>query len=417
MREIAVIGGGLAGLTAAITAAEGGARVRLLVAHATLGGRARSTEGSYKANLGPHVLYKDGQLWAWLHERGLPPRTAAPPLSAIRVRWEGEIRRTPPLGSIPTGLRLRGRDAPSTARSATGCATTPTSRPRRCSAPGQTSTPSPRPRRAVGCLRLGAHGPHAADPAARRALHRGRMGHAGRRPRGPGRSARHHDRDRLPRRRAARRARGRRDGARRRSPAARRRRAALAQRPECLPGPRPAPPPRCPCIVSDVDEAGWIERFSAADPSLAPEGEELVQAQMPIRPGESADAAIDVWSACSTSASRRGASARVAAPAGDGGPLRRLGPTRHDLARTSCDAPRQRPLPRRGHGRRPGTALRGRVGERPRGRSRSSGPRRARTAAAPSRLRPRRGMEHARPASPVAAQNVTDDTMLRIEPA
>ena len=54
MRDITVIGGGLAGLTAAIAAAEGGARVRLLEAHGALGGRARSTEGAYKANLGPH---------------------------------------------------------------------------------------------------------------------------------------------------------------------------------------------------------------------------------------------------------------------------------------------------------------------------------------------------------------------------
>ena len=44
-------------------------------------------------------------------------------------------------------------------------------------------------------------------------------------------------------------------------------------------------------MVSDMDEAGWIERFSAPDPSLAPAGEELVQAQMPIRPGEGADLA------------------------------------------------------------------------------------------------------------------------------
>jgi phytoene dehydrogenase-like protein len=46
-----------------------------------------------------------------------------------------------------------------------------------------------------------------------------------------------------------------------------------------------------PFVVSDLDEAGWIERYSAPDPSLAPEGEELVQAQMPIRPEESADQA------------------------------------------------------------------------------------------------------------------------------
>ena len=46
-----------------------------------------------------------------------------------------------------------------------------------------------------------------------------------------------------------------------------------------------------PFVVSDLDECGWIERFTAPDPSLAPAGEELIQAQMPVRPGESADAA------------------------------------------------------------------------------------------------------------------------------
>ena len=44
------------------------------------------------------------------------------------------------------------------------------------------------------------------------------------------------------------------------------------------------------CVV-DLQESGWVERFSAADRSLAPDDEELIQAQMPIRPGESADSA------------------------------------------------------------------------------------------------------------------------------
>ena len=46
-----------------------------------------------------------------------------------------------------------------------------------------------------------------------------------------------------------------------------------------------------PFVVSDLDESGWIERFTAPDPSLAPKGEELVQAQMPIRPGEDTELA------------------------------------------------------------------------------------------------------------------------------
>jgi hypothetical protein len=46
-----------------------------------------------------------------------------------------------------------------------------------------------------------------------------------------------------------------------------------------------------PAVVSDLDEAGWIGRYSTTNPSIAPDGEELIQAQMPIRPNESADQA------------------------------------------------------------------------------------------------------------------------------
>ena len=40
-------------------------------------------------------------------------------------------------------------------------------------------------------------------------------------------------------------------------------------------------------IVSDLDSAGWIERYTAEDPRSRRVGEQLVQAQMPIRPDES----------------------------------------------------------------------------------------------------------------------------------
>ncbi len=112
MSQITVVGGGLAGLTAAIACAEEGAKVRLLEAHETLGGRARSDGAPYKTNLGPHALYSDGALWRWCKERDLLPDCARPALSGIRMRWQGEIRRTPPLGVIPHALRLRGREAP-----------------------------------------------------------------------------------------------------------------------------------------------------------------------------------------------------------------------------------------------------------------------------------------------------------------
>ncbi len=112
MSQITVVGGGLAGLTAAIACAEGGAQVRLLEAHEQLGGRARSTDGPYKANLGPHALYSDGAMWGWLNERGLLPGHVRPPLGGARFRFQGALHRTPPLGAIPAVLRLRGRQAP-----------------------------------------------------------------------------------------------------------------------------------------------------------------------------------------------------------------------------------------------------------------------------------------------------------------
>src|SRR5204863_10134063 len=70
------------------------------------------TDGAYKPNLGPHVVYRDGPLWRWLRERRLTPPSAGPPLSGVRFRWEGAVRRTPPFGALPAVLRLRGRQAP-----------------------------------------------------------------------------------------------------------------------------------------------------------------------------------------------------------------------------------------------------------------------------------------------------------------
>ena len=112
MTEITVIGGGVAGLTAAITCAERGATVRLFEAHEAVGGRARSTDGPFKANLGPHAIYRGGVLWKWLSERGLLPPVARPLLTGVRFHSEGTVQRTPPLSLIPPGLRLRGRIAP-----------------------------------------------------------------------------------------------------------------------------------------------------------------------------------------------------------------------------------------------------------------------------------------------------------------
>ncbi|MFE7331007.1 NAD(P)-binding protein [Streptomyces sp. NPDC057565] len=114
MQRIHIIGGGLAGFTAAITAAESGAPVTVHEAHHTLGGRARTTEGPYRTNEGPHALYRHGPHWAWLAQRDLlGPVATAPLLRATRLRFRlgGTLRRTPPPGLFRL-IRRRAGHAP-----------------------------------------------------------------------------------------------------------------------------------------------------------------------------------------------------------------------------------------------------------------------------------------------------------------
>ncbi|MET9731362.1 FAD-dependent oxidoreductase [Streptomyces sp. NPDC006458] len=114
MHRITVVGGGFAGLTAAITAAEAGARVTVYEAHHTLGGRARTAEGPYRTNEGPHALYSGGPHWTWLRGRDLiGPLAPLPPLEAarLRLRHHGVLRRTPPFAMLKL-LRRSARQAP-----------------------------------------------------------------------------------------------------------------------------------------------------------------------------------------------------------------------------------------------------------------------------------------------------------------
>lgn len=291
METITIVGAGVAGLTSAITLAEAGAPVVLFDTRDAPGGRARSLDGPYRANLGPHVLYKDGPFWAWLAERDLLPPIAGVPLTGLRLRWGGEVRRTPPLALIPATLKLRGRRAPveDSFRAWVSRHTDERTAELLCAAggvyafhhdPGALSaafvwertvrtllTPPPAARYVRGgwnalvdrldarAAQLGVtrrYGERvdevsgitvvATEPADARALLgddslRWTSGHT----------------------------------------------LCLDVGFESRRGD--------PFIVSDLDEAGWIERFTAPDPSLAPPGHELVQAQMPVRPGESADAA------------------------------------------------------------------------------------------------------------------------------
>jgi phytoene dehydrogenase-like protein len=292
MDEITVIGGGVAGLTAAITCAEQGASVRLFEAHDRLGGRARSSDGPYKANLGPHAVYKGGVLWDWLSERDLLPPVAGPLLTGVRFHYEGAVRRTPPLSLIPPGLRLRGRIAPvdqdfrswatdhgdaRTADLLSSLAGVYTFH----HDPGELSaafvwersarlllTPRPPARFVVGGWSM------LVDGLERHARSLGVAIVTGERvealPDPPVivalelRDARRLLRD---------------DSLQWLSGNTVTLDLGLHER------------SGDPWIVSDLESSGWIERYTASDPSLAPAGEQLVQAQMPIRPDESPDGA------------------------------------------------------------------------------------------------------------------------------
>jgi phytoene dehydrogenase-like protein len=290
--RITIVGGGLAGLTAAIACAEGGANVSLLEARSVLGGRARSSDGPYKANFGPHVLYKDGPFWRWMSERDLLPPYAGMPLAGVKLRWQGEVRRTPPLGAIPSVLRLRGREAPVDLDFRTWAAEHTDERTAAMLSamagvytfhhdPGELSAAFVWPRTVRALL--------SPPPSARYVVggwnslvgsleaRASELGVAIETGRGV---------DELPE-----------------SPVIvatelSEVRGLLADdslrwtsgHTVCLDvGLRHRRGD--PFVVSDLDEAGWVERFTAPDPSLAPKGEELVQAQMPIRPGEDVERA------------------------------------------------------------------------------------------------------------------------------
>jgi phytoene dehydrogenase-like protein len=294
MKALTVVGGGFAGLVAAISCAESGTRVRLLEAHRELGGRARATTGPYIAHDGPHVLYADGPWWRWLKKRRLVGRyrgVVPGGLAGFRFRWEGSLRRTPPAVLLPvlTRPRLRapagvafrtwaeerfGSGTADAASNLMGVATFDAD-PGRLSADFVLSRlrrvfAVPPPARYVlggwnGLLRrLCAHARGLGveietgtrvttlpEPpvivatsldAARQLLHIAET---------TPESGRAVLLD-----------------------------LATEQRRGDL------------FVVSDLDEAGWLERYSLPDPSVAPQGESLVQAQMPMRPGESRAAAL-----------------------------------------------------------------------------------------------------------------------------
>jgi glycine/D-amino acid oxidase-like deaminating enzyme len=103
MESYVVIGGGLAGLTAANELAGQGNQVTLLEQSTHLGGRARTqAENGYLLNLGPHALYRGGWAARTFREWRIPFSGGLPP-TASRAYFVREARFYPLVTNL-TGL-------------------------------------------------------------------------------------------------------------------------------------------------------------------------------------------------------------------------------------------------------------------------------------------------------------------------
>jgi phytoene dehydrogenase-like protein len=94
-----VVGGGLAGLVAAVYLGRGGLRVTLVERASELGGRASTTrDGGFAMNRGPHALFVRGEALETLRELGVPVPSGAAPIDGHALS-RGELHRLP-VGSL-----------------------------------------------------------------------------------------------------------------------------------------------------------------------------------------------------------------------------------------------------------------------------------------------------------------------------
>lgn len=90
--DLAVAGGGLAGLTAALMAARAGKTVVVLEQAQRLGGRARTTvRDGIHFNLGPHALYRQGAAAKLFQKLGIEYDAGVPDIRGIRLRKDDRL--------------------------------------------------------------------------------------------------------------------------------------------------------------------------------------------------------------------------------------------------------------------------------------------------------------------------------------
>jgi phytoene dehydrogenase-like protein len=96
--DIVVVGGGVAGLAAAIYLARQGKHVCLLEQSQALGGRARTKQhDGFLLNIGPHALYRGGRGIEVLRELGIEPLGKVPAVSGA-FAIKGGVKHTFPVG-------------------------------------------------------------------------------------------------------------------------------------------------------------------------------------------------------------------------------------------------------------------------------------------------------------------------------
>lgn len=111
-KSVIVIGGGLAGLTAANFAANAGCNVTLFEKAHVVGGRAATTDrNGIKFNLGPHALYRAGQAHRILRELGIPFHGELAPVSKLLAIKDGNKQKLPADGVSLMTTKLFGISA------------------------------------------------------------------------------------------------------------------------------------------------------------------------------------------------------------------------------------------------------------------------------------------------------------------
>ena len=109
--DVAVVGGGLAGLVAAATAAQAGRSVVLFEQASVPGGRARTrTEDGFAFNIGPHALYRKMDGLRVLRDLGVEPRATQPGPRGAHMVKGGRLYALPAgVGSLLTSPLLDWR--------------------------------------------------------------------------------------------------------------------------------------------------------------------------------------------------------------------------------------------------------------------------------------------------------------------